>query len=231
MPCQMMHCSNDVYKHCSVYTGQSLQCGDAIVVLTKHYVYRQLNMTIVYFRRDFYLPFCGGGVTFPNLCEAVCAAAASSSTWILLRNLLLNRRNVRIIGVDVTYWDHDENFLFCLSEFAILNLRILIFWPRFYIVVLGITFLLFTLHLLFLISIWTFISFFLLGLLYLFYVWTFFPFFIWNLSSNSSCISISIRVSILLYFFFNQSRSQFGFLPFFFKQSFESMFARAQILS
>ena len=63
-----------------MYAGQSLQCGDAIVVLTKHYVYRQLNMTFVYFRRDFYLPFCGGGVTFPNLCEAVCAAAASSST-------------------------------------------------------------------------------------------------------------------------------------------------------
>ena len=76
----LLNHSNDVYKHCSVYTGQSLQCGDAIVVLTKHYVHRQLNMTIVYFRRDFYLPFCGGGVTFPNLCEAVCATAASSST-------------------------------------------------------------------------------------------------------------------------------------------------------
>ena len=83
-----------------MYTGQSLQCGDAIVMLTKHYVHRQLNMTIVYFRRDFYLPFCGGGVTFPNLCEAVCAAAASSSTWILLKNLLLNRRNVRIIDIE-----------------------------------------------------------------------------------------------------------------------------------
>ena len=31
----LLNHSNDVYKHCSVYTGQSVLCGDAIVVLTK----------------------------------------------------------------------------------------------------------------------------------------------------------------------------------------------------
>merc|ERR1712029_817261 len=30
--------------------------------------------------RDFYLPFCGDGKTFPNLCEAICATTASSTS-------------------------------------------------------------------------------------------------------------------------------------------------------
>ena len=49
------------------------------------------------------------------------------------------------------------------------------FWPRFYIVVVGIVFFI-TLHLLFPISIWTFNSYFYLDL-FPFSIWTFFPFF------------------------------------------------------
>ena len=36
-----------------------------------------MHVFLSFFRRDFYLPFCGEGETFPNLCEAVCATESS----------------------------------------------------------------------------------------------------------------------------------------------------------
>ena len=78
-----------------------------------------------------------------------------------------------------------------------------LFWPRFYIVVLGIAFFFLTLHSLFTIFIWTFISPFFLEFYFPFLFGLLFQFFFNFLS-----------------FFFNslfiRSRSHFGFLPFFY---------------
>ena len=101
------------------------------------------------------------------------------------------------------------------------------FWPRFYILVLGITFF-FNSNLLFPISIWTFILFFcwtfisLLyldsGLLFPFSIWTFPLFYL-----DFFFISFHFRLLFLFFFdffltlfqffFFIRSRSHFGFLP------------------
>ena len=35
-------------------------------------------MFTLFFRRDFYLPFCAGSQTFANLCEAVCSDASET---------------------------------------------------------------------------------------------------------------------------------------------------------
>ena len=92
------------------------------------------------------------------------------------------------------------------------------FWPRFHIVVLGIAFF-FTLHLLFPISIWTFISHFLFGLLFPFFYLDFcFPFLFGLLFRGISRHFEHFETfrDISIFFRSYQSRSDFGFLPIFF---------------
>ena len=51
---------------------QSIKQAKIIQVTRNH-------VCFYHFRRDFYLPFCGGEKTFPNLCEAICSTDANEN--------------------------------------------------------------------------------------------------------------------------------------------------------
>ena len=109
----------------------------------------------------------------------------------------------------------NEKSFFSKNSLNVPNVKLFsIFWPRFYIGVLGMTFFFHYVHLLFPIFIWTFISLFSLDF--------YFPFFFGLLFSLFSLdFYFPFLFGLLFPFFlwtFIQSRSHFGFLPNFFQR-------------